>query len=67
MLKQIIQNFDDNYFQSSLIVTVFNIKKKKINGLLQWPQIKNSIFIVIPFNFQLISLLTSTIISFKLN
>lgn len=28
-LKPIIQNFDDHYFQSSLIVPAFNIKKKK--------------------------------------
>jgi hypothetical protein len=67
-LELIIQSFDDLSFQSSLIVPAFNIKKKKNKWIISIALAKkNSIYIIIRFNFQLILLLTSTITSFRLN
>ena len=48
---QIIQNFDDHYFQSSLIVPAFNIKKKKNKWIVSVALAKELYSYSYPFQF----------------
>lgn len=50
-LEPIIQNFDDHYFQSSLIVPAFNIKKKKNKCIVSVALAKELYSYSYPFQF----------------
>jgi len=50
-LEPIIQNFDDHYFQSSLIVPAFNIKKKKNKWIVSVALAKELYSYSYPFQF----------------